>query len=116
MIKSQISRIIVSNIICYVSIRFSVLRENLYEDVLDYVNHDYYYEYIARNDSFWLAPQIDFRYETKARKVIVDFKFDALYSKSSYRASTSRASKKVNRKFVLVGGLPTLHRECYHTL
>ena len=25
------------------------------------------------------APEIDFRYETEARKVIVDFKFDALY-------------------------------------
>ena len=27
-----------------------------------------------------MAPEIDFRYETKARKVVVDFKFDALYS------------------------------------
>ena len=25
------------------------------------------------------VPEIDFRYETKARKVIVDFKFDPLY-------------------------------------
>ena len=25
------------------------------------------------------APEIDFRYETKARKVMVNFKFDALY-------------------------------------
>ena len=33
---------------------------------------------IARNDGFSRAP-IDFRYETKARKVMVDFKFDALY-------------------------------------
>ena len=32
-------------------------------------------------DGFWWAPEIDFRYETKARKVMVDFKFkfDALY-------------------------------------
>ena len=30
-------------------------------------------------DDFWRAPEIDFRYETKARKVMVDFKFDALY-------------------------------------
>ena len=30
-------------------------------------------------DGFSRAPEIDFRYETKARKVIVDFKFDALY-------------------------------------
>ena len=34
---------------------------------------------IARNDSFWWAPEIDFRYETETRKVMVDFKFDALY-------------------------------------
>ena len=27
---------------------------------------------------FERAPEIDFRYETKARKVMVDFKFDAL--------------------------------------
>ena len=33
----------------------------------------------ARNDGFWRVPEIDFRYETKARKVMVDFKFDALY-------------------------------------
>ena len=26
------------------------------------------------------GPEIDFRYEIKARKVMVDFKFDALYS------------------------------------
>ena len=37
------------------------------------------YEFIARNNGFWRAPKIDFRYETKARKVMVDFKFDALY-------------------------------------
>ena len=35
--------------------------------------------------------EIDFCYETKARKVIVNFKFDAL-------------SRKAIRKFVLVGG------------
>ena len=40
----------------------------------------YYYESIARNDGFSRAPEIDFRYETKARKVMIDFKFDALYS------------------------------------
>ena len=28
---------------------------------------------------FSRAPEIDFRYETKDRKVMVDFKFDALY-------------------------------------
>ena len=31
-------------------------------------------------DGFSRAPVIDFRYETKARKVMVDFKFDDLYS------------------------------------
>ena len=36
-------------------------------------------EKIARNDGFCRAPEIDFPFETKARKVMVDFKFDALY-------------------------------------
>ena len=31
-------------------------------------------------DGFSWAPDIDFRYDIKARKVMVDFKFDALYS------------------------------------
>ena len=31
------------------------------------------------NDGFWRELEIEFRYETKARKVMVDFKFDALY-------------------------------------
>ena len=33
------------------------------------------YEYIARKEGFSWAPEIDFRYEIKARKVMVDFKF-----------------------------------------
>ena len=37
------------------------------------------YEFIARNDSFGRAPEIEFRYATKARKVMVELKFDALY-------------------------------------
>ena len=41
------------------------------------------YENIARIDGFWRAPEIDFLYETKARKMMVDFKFDALYKISS---------------------------------
>ena len=57
--------------------RFSTLRENPSEEV-DYDN--YYYESIARIDDFSRAPEIDFHYETKARKVMADFKFDALYS------------------------------------
>ena len=28
---------------------------------------------------FWRVPEMDFRYETEARKVMIDFKFDALY-------------------------------------
>ena len=36
-------------------------------------------EFIARNNGFWWAQEIDFRYETEARKVMVDFKFDDLY-------------------------------------
>ena len=45
----------------------------------DYDNYYYYYEEIARNDGFSQSSETDFRYETKARKVMVDFKFDALY-------------------------------------
>ena len=37
------------------------------------------YEYIARNNGLQRAPEMDFHYETKAIKVMVDFKFDALY-------------------------------------
>ena len=40
-------------------------------------------EFITRNDGFWRAPEIDFRYETEARKVMVDFKFDAFYAGKS---------------------------------
>ena len=32
------------------------------------------------DNGFSRAPEIDLRYEIKARKVMVDFKFDALYS------------------------------------
>ena len=44
---------------------------------------------IIRNKSqettfFWQAPEIDFRYETKARKVMVDFKL-MLYAVSLHR-------------------------------
>ena len=52
------------------------------------------------------AQEIDFRYETKARKVIVDFKFDALAIQLNLHKEPPevRVSTKVNRKFVLVGG------------
>ena len=32
----------------------------------------------SQETGFWRAPEIDFCYETKARKVMVDVKFDAL--------------------------------------
>ena len=51
--------------------------ENPSEEVDDHDN--YYYELIARNEDFWRAPEIDFHYETEARKVMINFKFDALY-------------------------------------
>ena len=79
MIKGQISGKLVSSGISHVVFASVILGENLSEEVDDYDNY-YYYEFIARNDGFWRAPEIDFCYETKARKVMVDFKFDALYS------------------------------------
>ena len=56
--------------------RNHILRENPSEEVDD--------DIMIVNKSqimtvFWREPEIDFRYETKARKVMVDFKFDALY-------------------------------------
>ena len=73
-------------------------------------------EFIARNDVFWRAPEIDFRYETKARNVMVDFKF--------IQVSLHREPPEVGLVKKLTGSLywqveqcvPTLHRECYHTL
>ena len=41
------------------------------------------YEFVARNDCFWRAPEIDFRYETKARKVMVDSNLMLYAAKSS---------------------------------
>ena len=49
-------------------------------------------------------PEIDLRYETKARKVMVDFKFNALYRYVSIESLLKSVIKKSNRKFVLVGG------------
>ena len=61
---------------------------------------------------------IDFRCETEARKVMVDFKFDALYS------YLHREPPEVGLVEKLTGSLywwvelcmPTLHRKCYRTL
>ena len=82
--KGPISEKLVSSDINHVAFASVLLGENPSEEVDDYDNYyyyNYYYcEFIARNDGFWRAPEIDFRYETKARKVMVDVKFDALYS------------------------------------
>ena len=79
--KGLISGKLVSSDISHVAFASVLLGENQSEEVDDYDNYYYYYyEFIARNDGFWRAPEIDFRYEIKARKVMVDFKFDALYS------------------------------------
>ena len=76
-IKAQISGKFVTMWYKWCSGHFSTHRENPSEEV-DYDN--YYYESIARIDDFSRAQEIDFRYETKARKVMVYFKFDALHS------------------------------------
>ena len=68
--KGPISEKLVSSDISHVAFASVLLRENPSEEV-DYYDN-YYYEFIARNDSFWRAPEIDFGYETKARKVMVD--------------------------------------------
>ena len=76
--KGPISEKLVSSDISHVAFASVLLGENPSKEVDDYDN--YYYEFIAINDVFWRAPEIDFRNETKARKVMVDYKFDALYS------------------------------------
>ena len=69
---------------------------------------------------FYRAPETDFRHETEARKVMVDFKFNALYR----YLSQHREPLEVGVEEMLSGslywcmelGVPTLYRECYHTL
>ena len=70
--------------------RFSILGENPSEEV-----DDDDYEQIARNDGFSRAPEVDLRYETKARKVMVDFNFDALYGYVSIESPEVRGVKKL---------------------
>ena len=83
----------------------SILGENLSEEI----DEDYFIIIIIiMNKSqettfFSRARENDFRYETKARKVIVHFKFDALYRYVSIESLLKSGSLKVNRKFVLVG-------------
>ena len=75
MVSSGISDVAFASVY---SEKTSMIGENQYEEVLD--NDNYCYEKIARNYGFWRALEIDFHYERKARKVMVDFKFDALYN------------------------------------
>ena len=97
----------------------SVYSEKTRMKKLMMMNYYYYYENIARIDGFSRAPEIDFRYEIKARKVMVDFKFDALY-----QLSLHKEPPEVGLVKKLTGSLywwveqcvPTLHRECYRTL
>ena len=78
-IKSQISGRMASIGIGDV-VSASVLEENPSEEEYDdYDNYYYGYEFISTNDGFRLALEIDFRYDSEARKVMVDFKFDGLY-------------------------------------
>ena len=79
----------------------------------DYDN--YYYEKIAGNDGFWRALEIYFCFETKVRKVMVDFKFDAL----AIQLSLHKELPEVGLVKKLTGSLywwveqcvPILHRE-----
>ena len=56
-------------------------------------------KFIARNDDFWRALEIYFHYETKARKVMVDLKFDALQgcpqSALAWRSAALLITKKI---------------------
>ena len=58
--KGPISEKLVSSDISHVAFASVLLGENPSEEVDDYDNY-YYYELIARNDSFWRVPEIDFR-------------------------------------------------------
>ena len=51
-------------------------------------------KYSMKSHTFSWAREIDFRYETKARKVIVDFKLDALYRYVSIESLLKSGSKK----------------------
>ena len=64
--KGPISEKLISSDISHVAFTSVLLGENPSEELDDYDNY-YYYEFIARNDGLWQAPEIDFRYETKAR-------------------------------------------------
>ena len=61
--KGHISEKLV--VISHVAFALVLLGENPSEEVDDYDNY-YCYEFVARNDCFSRAPEIDFRYELKA--------------------------------------------------
>ena len=73
------------------------------------------YEFIARNNDFWRASEIHFRYETDARKVMICF--------CSIWVSLHREHPEVGLVEKLTGSLywwveqcvPSIHRECYRT-
>ena len=75
-IKAQISGKLLTNGIGDVAIASIHSEKNRLKKMIMII---FFYEYIARNDVFLWVKEIDFRYETKARNVMVDFKFDALY-------------------------------------
>ena len=60
-IKGQISGKLISSGISHVAFASVYSGENPSEEVDDYDNYYYYYEFIARNDDFSRAPEIDFR-------------------------------------------------------
>ena len=60
---------------------------------------------IPRIDGFSRVPEMDFRYETKARKVMVDIQICCSIQLSHHKEPPEVGLvKKVNWKFVLVGG------------
>ena len=69
-------------------------------------------EFIARNDGYWRALEINFHYETKARKVMVDFKFDDL----AIQVSLHREPPEVGLLKKLFGSLYWWMEQCVPTL
>ena len=66
---------------------------------------------------FSRAPEIDFCYETKARKVMVDFKLDALDSLHREPPEVGGIKKLTRSLYWWVEQcVPALHTECYRTL
>ena len=98
MIKAQISGRMVSSGISDVAL-FSSEKNHLKKLMMMYYYYYYHYYYCCEEITVFSGRQkLTSANETEARKVMVDFKFDAL---------------EVIWKFVLVGlCVPTLYREC----